>query len=154
MNIRTPLLIASLLVPMACSDANGPESDLQFSRMQIQYFKAGGYIDTSKIFIYPNGRLDAYIISHSKTDTLNQASIVLSDEDRNDLARLFGPFSTFDAYYGPDNPVTDQNYHTTILIYEGIPDTVTVYMPDQSDIPQGLRNIIDEMESLLDYLFA
>ncbi len=154
MIIRIPALIAALLVPVACNDGNGPEPGLQFSRMQIQYTKTGGFINTSRLFIYPNGRLDAHVISQSKADTLEQGSLVLSDEDRNDLARLFEPFSSFDPYYEPENPVTDQNYHTTILIYEGVPDTVTVYMPDEADIPQGLRNIIDEMESLLDFLFG
>jgi hypothetical protein len=154
MSRRIPVLIAVALIPLACGGSNEPEPNLLFSRMQIQYFKYGGYIETSKIFIYPNGRLDAYVISHNKVDTLGQASIVLSNEDRNDLARLFDPFSTFDPYYEPEHPLTDQNYHTTILIYEGVPDTVTVYMPDQADIPQGLRNIINEMESLLEYLFG
>jgi hypothetical protein len=145
------LLLASVFV-IYCSDSNEPEPELLFSRMEIRYYKTGGWINTSKLYIHKNGTANAYVLSNAKADTLDQGSMILSDEDRYNLAHLFEPFSTFDSYYEPDNPLTDQNYLTTILIYEEIPDTVTVYMLEEANVPYGMRQIIEGLESILNHL--
>ena len=124
------------------------ESDLEFSKMEIHYEKYGGWINTSVLDIYGNGRVYAYQIEHASYDTLNSSYIFIDEEEQNKLENLFESFSAYDSYYEPEVFLTDQDYHVTILIYEGKVDTVAVYMPEQSDMPDELEEIIHEMKSL------
>jgi hypothetical protein len=124
------------------------ELDLEFSKMEIHYVKSGGWINTSKLDIYGDGRVNAYEIEHASNDTLNSSYIFIDEEEKDKLENLFGPFSDYDSYYEPEVFVTDQEYCSTIFVYEDKVDTVTVYMPEQSDIPDGLEEIIHEMKSL------
>jgi hypothetical protein len=141
------------MIVLSCSsNTTDPESQLLFSRMEIRYIEHGGWTNTSQLFIHKDGYVEGYILSQTKADTVASGDMILRDEDRNDLARLFEPFSSFDPYYEPDNPLTDQDIHTTILTYEGIPDTVTVYMLDEVVVPDRLRAIIEQMEILLAYV--
>jgi len=156
--MKTPTLYLALLLGLlcslvlSCSSSTDPESRLLFSRMEITYIKSGGWINTSKLFIHKNGSVEAYVLTQNKADTVATGSFILSDEDRFDLARLFEPFSTFEPYYEPVNPLTDQDNHLTILVYEDVPDTVMVYMPGEAVIPEGMRLILEELGSLLDHL--
>jgi hypothetical protein len=140
------------LMILACSSSNDPQPQLLFSRMEITYVKSGGWIDTSKLFIHKNGSVEAYILTQNKADTIASGSMVLSEQDRFDLASLFEPFSAFEPYYEPEDPLTDQDLHLTILVYEDVPDTVIVYMPDQAVIPDGMRVILEQMGSLIDHI--
>ncbi|MFQ6104906.1 MAG: hypothetical protein ACE5OP_11555 [Candidatus Glassbacteria bacterium] len=154
MNVFARLLLLSGIFVISCGGSNEPEAKLQFSRMEIHYTKSGGWINTSRLFIYSDGSVTAFTLSQTKGDTLKSGTLVLSEEDRVNLAYLFEPFSTFEPYYEPENPSSDQDLHTTIFIYEDVPDTVMVYMPEEADIPEGLWRIIEEMESLLDYILG
>jgi hypothetical protein len=158
--MKTHKIILALFVGILCSlvlsckSATDPEPRLLFSRMEISYIKSGGWINTSKLFIHKDGSVEAYVLKQNKADTVATGTFVLSEEDRFDLARLFEPFSTFEPYYEPQNPMTDQDLHVTILVYEEVPDTVMVYMPSEAVIPEGMRLILDQMGSLLDHVIG
>lgn len=124
------------------------ESDLEFSKMEIRYERSGGWINTSKLDINRDGRVNACEIAHASSDTLNSSYIFIDEEEQNKLENLFESFSDYDSYYTPEEFLTDQDFHTIVLTYEGDADTVDVYMPEESDMPDGLKEIIHEMESL------
>lgn len=145
------VIVLTMLFNIGCK--NNPtgteqELDLEFSKMEIHYVKSGGWINTSKLDIYGNGRVDAYEIEHSSRDTLNSSYIILDEVEKNKLESLFESFSAYESHYEPEVFVTDQDFYTTILAYEDKIDTVTVYMPEQTDMPDGLEEIIHEMKSL------
>jgi hypothetical protein len=79
---------------------------------------------------------------------LNSSYVFIDEEEQNKLEDLFESFSAYDYYYGPEIFVTDQDYYTTVLIYEDKVDTVDVYMPEQANIPDELEEIIHEMKTL------
>ena len=115
------------------------ELDLEFSKMEIHYVKSGGWINASKLDIYGDGRVNAYEIEHASHDTLNSAYIFIDEEGKDKLESLFESFSDYDSHYEPEVFVTDQECHTTTFVYEDKVDTVTVYMPELSDMPDGLE---------------
>jgi hypothetical protein len=140
-----------ILFNIGCKDnSTGTEyeSDLEFSKMEIHYTHSGGWINTSKLYIYGDGRVNAYQIKHASHDTLNSSYVFIDEEEQNKLEDLFESFSAYDYYYGPEIFVTDQDYYTTVLIYEDKVDTVDVYMPEQANIPDELEEIIHEMKTL------
>ena len=122
------------------------EPELIFSKMEIHYSKSGGWIYTSLLDINGNGLAIAQ--KGSSPDFSDSASTNLSGGEKDKIARLFESFSNYDSYYEPKEHRTDQNYHTIIMIYENVSDTVAVYDPDKANIPKGLSNIIKEMDSI------
>jgi hypothetical protein len=136
-----------------CNNSTGPNSDLEFSKMEIQYKKSGGWINTSKLYIYGNGLVNAYHIAHASLDTIDSTSALLSQNDQRKIVYLFVAFANYDSNYEPNPWYTDGNYHVTIFVYEGKADTVTVYEPNNANIPEGLNKIIQEMESLWQSMF-
>ena len=124
------------------------ESDLEFSKMEIHYTRYGGWINTSILDINGDSRINACEIAHASYDTLNSSYIFIDEEEQNKLENLFESFSAYDSYYAPEEFLTDQDFHTIVLIYEDKVDTVTVYMPEESDMPDGLEEIIHEMKTL------
>jgi len=154
--MRNKILISSVIVftilfNIGCeNDLTGTEQelDLEFSKMEIHYVKSGGWINTLKLNISGDGRVSAYEIEHASYDTLNSSYIFIDEEEKNKIESLFESFSDYNSHYEPEIFVTDQEYYTTIFVYEDKVDTVTVYMPEQSDLPDGLEEIIHEMKSL------
>ena len=154
--MRSKILLNSVMVftiffNISCK--NNPtgtqqELDLEFSEMEIHYVKSGGWINTSVLDIYGDGRVNACEIDHSSYDTLNSSYIFIDEELQNKLENLFESFSAYESHYEPEIFVTDQEYHTATFVYEDKVDTVTVYIPEQSDMPDGLKEIIHEMKSL------
>ena len=145
------LLVFVVLFSINCKD-NPSGTDIS-PDMEIHYTKTGGWINTSRLDIYGNGLVNAYQVKHASSDTLDSASTILSEEEQNRVVSLFGSFSTYDSHYEPDVFFTDQNYYTIVFIYEGEIDTVSVYMPGESNIPSGLEEIIDEMEIFCNSMF-
>ncbi len=131
-----------------CSNSTGPNSDLEFSKMEIHYTKVGGWINTSKLDVYGNSLVSAYLISQAALDIMDSSSTLLNEEEQNKMANLFMSFYTYDSKYEPKQWYTDGNLHIIIFVYEEKADTVTVYEPHNSNIPNGLNEIIQEMESL------
>ncbi len=140
-----------IFLNIGCKDSpTGMElaSDLEFSKMEIHYAKYGGWINTSILDIQGDGRVNVCEIAPASYDTLNNSYIFIDEEEQNKLENLFESFSAYDSYYAPEEFLTDQDFHTIVLTYEGDADTVTVYMPEQSDMPDGLVEIIHEMKTL------
>lgn len=151
---KSPTIVFCIVILfISCISPIKEEPDLEFAKMEIHYTKLGGWINTSKLDIYGSGLVNAYHISHASTEVLDSAKTFLSDEDQKRISSLFRSFSSYDRHYEPDQYVTDQNYHTTILDYEGVSDTVSVYMPHKANIPEGLKQIIEEMDSLWESMF-
>ena len=136
------------IVCAACSSPTGPYGDLEFSALEIQYTRAGGWIDTARLDIHGTGQVRASRIAHASSDTVSRVSDVLTPDERRKIAAIFGWLPTYDPVYEPNPWVTDGNYHILIMRYEGRTDTVRVYEPDRARIPGGLKRIIREMETL------
>lgn len=138
--------IALILISVSCEHSTEPKWNLDFKKMEIHYSKVGGWIQPTKLDIYGNGLAIAY----SFTQSIDSAITILDKKKQNEIADLFKSFFSYNHYYEPkpEDWVTDQNTHTIILIYDGIPDTVSVYMPDKANIPLSLTKIIFEMELL------
>jgi len=138
--------IFSFLLSFSCEHSTEPTWKLDFQKMEIHYTKAGGWINPTKLDIYGNGLAIAY----SFNQNADSAIAVLDQKEQDEIADLFRAFFSYNHYYEPkpEDWVTDQNSHMIILIYEGVPDTVSVYMPGKANIPLSLTKIILEMESL------
>jgi hypothetical protein len=143
-------LIGIFSLILSCQNSSEPKWDLNFQKMEIHYTKVGGWIHPTKLDIYGNGLVNTYLFNHSSYTATDSASTSLNRKQQKELAILFQSFASYDKYYEPKpgDWVTDQNTHTIILIYDSVPDTVSVYMPDKSDIPLSLIKIIMEMELL------
>lgn len=147
------IVFGIVILVISCSSPLKEEPYLEFAKMEIHYTKLGGWINTFKLDIYGSGLANAYQIKHANTEVLDSAKVFLSDEDQKRMSFLFRSFSRYDRHYRPNQHVTDQNYHITILDYEGISDTVSVYIPHKANIPVGLKQIIEEMDSLWENMF-
>ncbi len=130
-----------------CDHIIGPDP-LDFSQMEIHYSITGGWINKSELDIYGDGSIKAYLIAHSGETVLDSAAALLSPEEQTNIANKFVIFSIYDNYYQPSEIPTDQDTHRIIMIYQGEPDTVSVYMPDQADMPQSLRDITEYLDGL------
>ena len=137
-----------LVLSIGCNSPTRPYSELEFSKVEVHYTKAGGWINTVKLDIYGTGLTHAYQISHASLDTLRNISTFLDLEDRRRIAALFADFSSYDSRYEPESWYTDGNHHTIGFLYEGKADTVKIYEPGQANIPRRLSDIIREMDSL------
>ena len=124
-----------------------PEINLAFSEMEIHYMKGGGWINTSVLDIDGTGEVKAYLIRHASSVILDSARMILNDSEKERLVELSSSFSTYEDYYQPSDYRTNQDDHSLVLIHEQIPDTVRVYDPGRVDLPDGLRRILEEMES-------
>ena len=142
--------IFSLLLSLGCEHSTEPKWNLDFQKMEIHYSKVGGWIHPTKLDIYSNGLVNAYLFNQSSLTTTDSASTFLNRKEQEEIVGLFKSFWSYNHYYEPkpEDWATDQNSHTIILIYQEIPDTVSVYMPDKADIPSSLTKIILEMEAL------
>jgi hypothetical protein len=135
-----------LLFASGCDHSNDPKWNPDFQKMEIHYSKAGGWIVPTKLDIYGNGTVIAYSFNQNADSVL----AVLDEKEQDQIEWLFKSFSSYDRYYEPkpEDWVTDQNTYMIIFLYDGIPDTVSVYMPEKADIPLSLTKIIVEMEAL------
>lgn len=140
--------LLTIFLSVGCQHSTESMGDLDFQKMEVHYSKVGGWIHPTKLDIYGNGLVRAFLYDHSSLTLSDSASTVLTKKEQNEIAELFGRFSIYDRHYEPDDWVTDQNTHIIVLIYDSIPDTVSVYMPDKADIPLSLTRVILEMESL------
>lgn len=143
-NLSLIIGIFSLLLSISCQHSTEPKWNLDFQKMEIHYSKVGGWIQPTKLDIYGNGIAIAYSFNQNADSVITS----LNKEEQNELADLFKSFFSYKRHYEPKDWVTDQDTHTIILFYEGIPDTVSVYMPDKADIPLSLTKILLEMEAL------
>ena len=69
-------------------------------------------------------------------------------EERDEILQLFNSFKKYDSYYEPHQWYTDGNYHIVILTNHGTSDTVTVYEPQNTILPDDLTKIITKLEYL------
>jgi hypothetical protein len=147
-NLSIISAIVYIFLSIGCDHSAEPKWDLDFNKMEIHYSKVGGWIQPTKSDIYNSGLARAFLFNHSTYTATDSASTVLSRKEQNEIVDLFQSFLSYERYYEPKDWITDQNTHTLVLIYDGIPDTVSVYMPDKADIPPSLTKIILEMEFL------
>ena len=148
--VKFASFIGIFSVLCSCQNSSEPKWDLKFQKMEIHYSKVGGWIPPTKLDIYGTGHATAYLFKHSTYTTTDSALKILSRKEQFEIADLFQSFYSYNRHYEPEYWVTDQNTHTVVLIYDGIPDTVSVYMPDKASIPPSLTKIILEMEALWD----
>ena len=144
-----PALIA-LVSCMACKSPDDPQTSAEFSKMEIHYTAAGGWIPTSQLDIFPNGQVKASLFEHGSYRMMENDSTVLDDDRKNGIADLFRFFPEFRRNYNPPKFITDQDHHRIIFKYNGYPDTVDMHMPFQSDIPGSLRDILLELNEIWD----
>ena len=142
------LAIVSLLLSISCEQSTEPGEDLNFQKLEIHYSKMGGWIQPTKLDIYGNGLVKANLLNHSNHAATDSASKILTKKEQDEIVNLFRSFSEYKRHYEPENWVTDQNTHSIVFINDGIPDTVSVYMPEKADIPLNLMKTILGMESL------
>lgn len=123
-----PILFLTLV---SCNVSNNDQEaePLGFDKMQNQYYKYGGWTDSSQLDIQPSGEAVAKVLAHSNRKVLEQNVIMLTDVQKEKLAQTSAFFPNFDRDYQPEKQVTDQNRYTFILTYEGSSDTVSVYHP-------------------------
>ena len=133
---------------VACDEATEPHGGLSFSKMEIEHYWQGFKIPTSKLEIRGDGTATAYESFFSGPGSLRSASTTLTRGQQARIAELFENFANYDSYYEPEHRITDQDFRWTILIYDGVPDTVSVYMLSSADVPDGLALLINELESL------
>lgn len=136
--------VCFLFLIFNCEHSNWPKWDPDFHKMEIHYSKVGGWIVPTKLDIYGNGT----VIAYSFNQNADSVVAVLSKKEQDQIAGLFKSFPGYSRHYEPKDWVTDQNTHTIVWIYNGVPDTVSVYMPEKADIPLSLNKIIVEMEAL------
>ena len=136
------------LFTWGCNNINEPDSINNKLDTEIQYKKRGGWINTSILNISVRGSVNAYLQSHSTLDTLKSGFAELNFEERDEILRHFNSFGKYESYYQPFQWYTDGNYHTIVFIRNGLPDTVTVYEPQNCVLPEGLTEIINELENL------
>jgi hypothetical protein len=127
-------------------------SPLDFSKMEISYSRIGGWINTSLLLIDSTGFMEAFHIGHASDSLLNSISGSLSEDQKKELERLFSRFSQFNSYYEPSPWYTDGEIHKIILTYNAINDTVTVYEPENADIPKELNELINKLFNLWESL--
>jgi hypothetical protein len=145
------ICLFSLLL-FACDSSTGPPLNPELAKMEIHYSKGGGWIDTSELHIRDR-LVEAHHIRHASSDTIASNSMVLDRSDQRKIATLFLSFSDYESDYEPEPWYIDGNWYTIILVYEGVADTVSVYGPEDANIPKGLNSIIQEMESLWQAMF-
>ena len=142
------LFILSLLF-VQCDSSTEPIPELSFSEIEVHYSKTGGWINSSSLNIYGNGKVEAYEVNQ-RFDTLKSSSKILDNNEQIWVASLFKSFPTYEPNYFPQNYITDQDHHRIIFIYKGEPDTVSIYMPEKSNLPIGLQIILNELGNIYD----
>ncbi len=152
-NLSIISAIVMILLWIGCEHSTEPKWTLNFQKMEIHYTKVGGWIHPTKLDIHSDGLVMAYLYDHRSYTMTDSASTILNRKEQSKIADLFRSFSSYDRHHEPEDWITDQNTHIIILIYDGVPDTVSVYMPAKADIPLSLTKIILEMESLWQMLF-
>ena len=138
-----------VLIASNCEKNTDPIlSPLDFSKMKISYSRAGGWVNTSTLLIDNTGFIEAFYIGHASDSVLNSTTGTLSENEKRELEMLFAGFSQFDSYYEPSHWYTDGETHRIVLSYESKNDTVTVYEPENSEIPSDLNSLINKLYSL------
>jgi len=127
-------------------------SPLDFSKLKISYSRTGGWINTSTLVIDSTGFIAALHIGHASDSVLNSTTGTLSENQKREFEMLFSRFSEFDSYYEPSPWYTDGNLHRIVLHYEATYDTVTVYEPENAEIPSDLNSLINKLYSLWESL--
>jgi hypothetical protein len=138
-----------ILFIIQCDSPNNSSQSSTFSDIEIHYNIFGGWINTSQLDIFPNGLVKAYLIKQDLS-ILAKDSLFLSEKYKSNLVNLFKSFSEYNRSYRPPVYITDQDYHRIIYIYSGSPDTVDIYMPNESNIPINLKNTLIELQNIWD----
>jgi len=142
MRIFLLLLVCVIGFLISCSTSTESVESLEFEKMSIEYRKSGGWISTFVLSIDGIGVVRVFELSHASLDTIDEGNSNLSTSEKRKLGKLFEPFNDYKSYYQPAQYYTDGNIHQTILTYEGTSDTVAVYEPQNSNIPENLKEII------------
>ena len=142
--------IACALLLVGCNvfDSDTEVQPLDFEKMHAQYEKYGGWINKSSLEIQSSGEATAKVLAHGDREVLQKKTSTLTELQKDELARSFALFQSFDRYYKPEEYRTDQNYHTLTLSYEERTDTVTVYDPANASLPEELNRLISDVEKL------
>lgn len=130
----------------SCSTSTESVESLEFEKMSIEYRKSGGWINTFVLSIDGTGLISVHELSHASLDTISRGNSNLSAGEKEKMGELFAPFDEYKSYYQPEQYYTDGNSHQIILNYNSVSDTVAVYEPQNSNIPENLKKIIDFLE--------
>lgn len=150
---RAGALCFLFIVPLILLSCNVFDSDtevaaLDFEKMHVQYEKYGGWINTSTLEIRPSGEAIAKEFAHGSGEVLQKNTSTLSELQKDQLARSFALFQSFDRHYKPEKHYTDQNYYRLRLSYAERTDTVTVYDLANASLPEELERLIADVENL------
>jgi len=156
----TILVVLMITLPscdfLELSDIRPRKERLSFRRMEVQYKLSWPFSDiTYTTEIEPTGLVRAQMIGgglYGQTVLFDAGAYLLSNEERTRLEKLFYGFEPYKRLYTSD--AIDGKYHHVILIYEGKPDTVTVYEPWSGELPRGLSEILTEMQRIQEKAFA
>ena len=138
------------LILLSCNvfDSETEMAALDFERMHVQYEKYGGWINTSTLEIRPSGEAIAKETAHGSGEVLQKNTSTLSEQQKDQLARSFAFFQSFDRHYKPEKHFTDQNFYRLRLTYDEKTDTVAVYDPVNASLPEELKRLIADVENL------
>jgi hypothetical protein len=116
--------------------------------MEIEYVKRGGWISTHKLQIRSSGEANAQVVAHAGSEVLRDTTATLTADQRELLSASFASFARYDRHYQPKKEATDGNRHRIVLTYDGVPDTVSAYMPHLGEAPESLLKLINDLEQL------
>jgi hypothetical protein len=125
-------------------------SNIEFAKLKVHYTKSGGWIATTQLNIYGNGVASAFVFSGAISDQVDSSAVMLDRNEQDHIARLFAAFSLYERHYAPSKIWMDADYYTVVFIYENKPDTVSVYDLHRANLPERLRKLFGELESLLE----
>ncbi len=131
-----------------CEETASSRIDLEATDQEIHYIKSGGWINTAKLDIRSNGRVQACHIAHASAEIIDSASTVLTYAEKEKIVGLFRSFSNYARHYDPEHWYTDGEYYLIVRNTDEAADTVSVYEPENCNLPSGLENIIEELEHL------
>lgn len=143
-------VIFSILFFTGCNllDFRQKKEALEFEKMNVQYIRYGGWINRSELIILSSGEASAKVIAHASRNVLKDTSAILTVMQREQLANSFSSFTRYERHYHPEKFMTDGNFHQIVLIYDGLADTVSAYMPYQAALPKNLMKLIVDLDEL------
>ena len=152
MKIFQSFILLSFILFTACNTSTDSEDSLNFEDISIEYKKTGGWINNYILEIDSTGFINAYVSSQSTLELMDSKYTNLTEDEKEELEKLFYSFDNFKHHYQPDHFYTDQNFHTIILKNGTSIETTSVYDPSHCNIPKDLNRIILFMDQKIDEL--
>ena len=145
----TYVVIALLGLAMSCANkATIPEDRILFGAHVSSIFGGGLFPIRTEMRITPTGEVTVQNIDGRDGSVVREGQRLLSNSETTRLQTLFEPFAGFDSYYSPENPPTDLGSVRIGLKRDDVDHEVVVYPAGYSEIPEGLRELVDELLAL------